>query len=149
MASRSCEFQAATQSAANSLALDSSVIYGLYTAPRGWTPGLQPPTAAHGGPPVPDKKTSKGCGNFLREYRFSESAGKRSASLDESSMRRCARSRVKKQTAHSLTCGPSGGLLWIDQEVVTLRGLFGNSGLPARPTRRAEINPYSPIVCGL
>ena len=27
------------------------------------------------------------------------------------------------------TCEPSGGLLWIDQEVVTLRGLFGNSGL--------------------
>src|SRR5215467_7517976 len=37
--------------------------------------------------------------------------------------------RQKKQTAHSLRCGPSGGLLWIDQEVVTLRGLFGNSGL--------------------
>ncbi len=28
----------------------------------------------------------------------------------------------------AVDCGPSGGLLWIDQEVVTLRGLFGNSG---------------------
>ena len=27
------------------------------------------------------------------------------------------------------TCEPYGGLLWIDQEVVTLRGLYGNSGL--------------------
>src|SRR5689334_1001601 len=35
----------------------------------------------------------------------------------------------EKQTARSFRCGPSGGLLWIDQEVVTLRGLFGNSGL--------------------
>jgi len=26
-------------------------------------------------------------------------------------------------------CGPPGGLFGIDQEVVTLRGLFGNSGL--------------------
>jgi hypothetical protein len=27
------------------------------------------------------------------------------------------------------TCGPSGGLFGIDQEVVTLRGLYGNSGI--------------------
>jgi len=43
-----------------------------------------------------------------------------------------------KQTARNFRCGPSGGLLWIDQEVVTLRGLFGNSGLPARPSSRAD-----------
>jgi len=56
---------------------------------------------------------------------------------------------TKKQTARSFRHEPSGGLLWIDQEVVTLRGLFGNSGLPARPSSRADFNPYSPIVCGL
>ena len=35
----------------------------------------------------------------------------------------------KQQTARKLfrTCGPSGGLVGIDQEVVTLRGLYGNS----------------------
>jgi hypothetical protein len=26
-------------------------------------------------------------------------------------------------------CGPPGGLFGIDQEVVTLRGLYGNSGM--------------------
>ena len=48
----------------------------------------------------------------------------------------------------AVICGPSGGLLWIDQEVVTLRGLFGNSGFPDRP-ESGGINPYSPVVCGL
>ena len=33
-----------------------------------------------------------------------------------------------KRPASCLTCGPSGGLFGIDQEVVTLRGLYGNSG---------------------
>jgi hypothetical protein len=28
-------------------------------------------------------------------------------------------------------CGPPGGLFGIDQEVVTLRGLYGNSGVAA------------------
>jgi len=32
--------------------------------------------------------------------------------------------------------------------VVTLRGLYGNSGL-LTDLRQAEFNPYSPIVCGL
>jgi len=54
----------------------------------------------------------------------------------------------KKQTARSFHCEPSGGLLWIDQEVVTLRSLFGNSGL-LTDLRQADPNPYSPIVCGL
>jgi hypothetical protein len=34
----------------------------------------------------------------------------------------------EKQPASCWTCGPSGGLFGIDQEVVTLRGLYGNSG---------------------
>jgi hypothetical protein len=34
----------------------------------------------------------------------------------------------QKQTARSFHCEPSGGLVGIDQEVVTLRGLYGNSG---------------------
>ncbi|HUO24946.1 MAG TPA: hypothetical protein VMU61_04720 [Candidatus Aquilonibacter sp.] len=29
-------------------------------------------------------------------------------------------------------CGPPGGLFGIDQEVVTLRGLYGNSGVAER-----------------
>jgi hypothetical protein len=37
--------------------------------------------------------------------------------------------RAQNKRPAGETCGPSGGLLWIDQEVVTLRGLFGNSGL--------------------
>lgn len=37
--------------------------------------------------------------------------------------------RAKNKRPAGKTCEPSGGLLWIDQEVVTLRGLFGNSGL--------------------
>jgi len=44
----------------------------------------------------------------------------------------------KTNSPQACAYGLSGGLLWIDQEVVTLRGLFGYSGLPARPTRRAE-----------
>jgi hypothetical protein len=46
------------------------------------------------------------------------------------------------------TQAPSGGLFGIDQEVVTLRGLYGNSGL-LTDLRQAKFNPYAPIVCGL
>src|ERR1700686_5523809 len=46
------------------------------------------------------------------------------------------------------TQAPSGGLFGIDQEVVTLRGLYGNSGIPDRPASGGS-NPYSPVVCGL
>src|SRR5258708_40272626 len=46
----------------------------------------------------------------------------------------------------TLACGPPGGLFGIDQEVVTLRGLYGNSGFVEStiPTdlRQAEFNPY-------
>jgi len=35
----------------------------------------------------------------------------------------------KNKRPASQTCEPSGGLFGIDQEVVTLRGLYGNSGL--------------------
>jgi hypothetical protein len=36
---------------------------------------------------------------------------------------------LENRTAHKHeACGPPGGLFGIDQEVVTLRGLFGNSG---------------------
>ena len=55
---------------------------------------------------------------------------------------------MKNKRPAGRTCEPSGGLLWIDQEVVTLRGLYGNSGL-LTDLRQAEFNPYSPIVCGL
>jgi len=44
---------------------------------------------------------------------------------------------MKNKRPAGRTCEPSGGLLWIDQEVVTLRGLFGNSGLPT-DLRRAD-----------
>jgi hypothetical protein len=40
-----------------------------------------------------------------------------------------------------MACGPSGGLFGIDQEVVTLRGLYGNSGIPDRPASGGS-NPY-------
>jgi hypothetical protein len=46
------------------------------------------------------------------------------------------------------TQAPSGGLFGIDQEVVTLRGLYGNSGIPDRPASGGS-NPNSPVVCGL
>jgi hypothetical protein len=53
----------------------------------------------------------------------------------------------KNRTARASLHGPLGGLFGIDQEVVTLRGLFGNSGfcnqLPARPN--AGIQSYSPV----
>jgi len=39
------------------------------------------------------------------------------------------------------TQAPSGGLFGIDQEVVTLRGLYGNSGIPDRPASGGS-NPY-------
>jgi hypothetical protein len=56
----------------------------------------------------------------------------------------------KNRTARKLlrACGPPGGLFGIDQEVVTLRGLYGNSGVPDR-LASGGINPYSPVVCGL
>jgi len=42
-------------------------------------------------------------------------------------------------------CGPPGGLFGIDQEVVTLRGLYGNSGFVESTIltdlRQAELNP--------
>ncbi len=45
---------------------------------------------------------------------------------------------LQKQTSRRLvTCGTSGGLFGIDQEVVTLRGLYGNSGVPT-DLRQAE-----------
>ena len=37
---------------------------------------------------------------------------------------------------------------WIDQEVVTLRGLYGNSGF-LTDLRQAESILNSPVVCGL
>jgi len=40
---------------------------------------------------------------------------------------------ANNRTARAFQHGPPGGLFGIDQEVVTLRGLFGNSGFPARP----------------
>jgi len=44
----------------------------------------------------------------------------------------------KKQTARKRTCEPSAVVLFgIDQEVVTLRGLYGNSGV-STDLRRAE-----------
>jgi len=40
-----------------------------------------------------------------------------------------AKEAPENRTAHKReTCGPPGGLFGIDQEVVTLRGLYGNSG---------------------
>jgi len=51
---------------------------------------------------------------------------------------RCIRANPRKSAAREVSekqngpqaraCGPPGGLFGIDQEVVTLRGLFGNSG---------------------
>ncbi len=35
---------------------------------------------------------------------------------------------AKNRTARALLHGPPGGLFGIDPEVVTLRGLYGNSG---------------------
>jgi len=35
----------------------------------------------------------------------------------------------KQNGPQACACGPPGGLFGIDQEVVTLRGLYGNSGL--------------------
>jgi hypothetical protein len=50
-------------------------------------------------------------------------------------------------------CGPPGGLFGIDQEVVTLRGLYGNSGCVSSTLltdlRQAESILTSPVVCGL
>jgi len=58
-----------------------------------------------------------------------------------------ANSLSENRTARKLTraCGPPGGLFGIDQEVVTLRGLYGNSGFrhfddPDRPAS-GGINP--------
>ena len=45
-------------------------------------------------------------------------------------------------------CGPPGGLFGIDQEVVTLRGLFGNSGF-LTDLRQAESILTHRLVCGL
>jgi hypothetical protein len=65
---------------------------------------------------------------------------------------------ARKHLYLNKACGPPGGLFGIDQEVVTLRGLYGNSGcaerrfvLPAILTdlRQAESILYSPVVCGL
>jgi len=43
---------------------------------------------------------------------------------------RFLRLQPKNRTAHKhKACGPPGGLFGIDQEVVTLRGLFGYYGL--------------------
>jgi len=55
----------------------------------------------------------------------------------------------KKEAARVFYASRPGGLFRIDQEVVTLRGLPGNSGLPAQPEHRTESNPNSPVVCGL
>jgi hypothetical protein len=55
----------------------------------------------------------------------------------------------EKEAARVFYASRPGGLFRIDQEVVTLRGLPGNSGLSARPERRTESNPNSPVVCGL
>jgi hypothetical protein len=58
-----------------------------------------------------------------------------------------------KSKRPAASCGPSGGLLWIDQEVVTLRGLYGNSGMRLvtllTDLSQAESILYSPVVCGL
>ena len=35
---------------------------------------------------------------------------------------------ARKHLSFNKACGPPGGLLGIDQEVVTLRGLYGDSG---------------------
>jgi hypothetical protein len=43
----------------------------------------------------------------------------------------------KENGSQAFTCEPPGGLFGIDQEVVTLRGLFGNSGV-STDLRRAE-----------
>ena len=58
---------------------------------------------------------------------------------------------MKKQTARSICYGPPGGLFGIDQEVVTLRGLYGNSGSSINDLADLSrgLNPYSPVVCGL
>jgi hypothetical protein len=40
--------------------------------------------------------------------------------------------------------GPPGGLFGIDQEVVTLRGLYGNSG-SRRDLTPGGLNPNSPV----
>ena len=43
------------------------------------------------------------------------------------------RSGQERKTARALgSARAAGGTVGIDQEVVTLRGLFGNSGVPAR-----------------
>jgi hypothetical protein len=43
----------------------------------------------------------------------------------------------------------AGGTVGIDQEVVTLRGLFGNSGSRHDVMPGGYRNPNSPVVCGL
>jgi hypothetical protein len=54
----------------------------------------------------------------------------------------------EKQPASHSTCGPFGELFGIDQEVVTLRGLYGNSGSyygsPGATSRRDQIQ-NSPV----
>ena len=46
---------------------------------------------------------------------------------------------TKKNGPFSFESGPSGGLVDIDQEVVTLRGPFGTVRVPARPMPDAPI----------
>ena len=53
-----------------------------------------------------------------------------------------------KRPASSENLRAAGVLFGIDQEVVTLRGLYGNSGSWC-DLRQAEFNPNSPVVCGL
>jgi hypothetical protein len=51
---------------------------------------------------------------------------------------------LKQNSPRLAARGPSGGLFWIDQEVVTLGGPFGNFRVPAKVAGR--INPNSPLV---
>jgi len=55
---------------------------------------------------------------------------------------------AKENSPQAEACGPPGGLVGIDQEVVTLRGLYGNSGI-LTDLRQAESILTSPVVCGL
>jgi len=73
------------------------------------------------------------------------------------SWRTCGRSRhrenepPKNRTARAFLHGPPGGLFGIDQEVVTLRGLYGNSGSCNRTSGAtyAGIQSTHRLVCGL
>ena len=54
----------------------------------------------------------------------------------------------KTERPAGTSLGPPGGLFGIDQEVVTLRGLFGNSGF-LTDLRQAESILTHRLVCGL